>query len=106
MLTASQAASPWSQKVGFWQDGAHERALQSWGFFSLAKESGSCVWYFLGEIEISCKKYAGVGLGMVGDLFLGPDSLLSSSSPPKASLLKILLWFGAHVSSFFTLSRS
>lgn len=48
MLTARQAVSPWSQKVGFWQDGVDERALQGWGFFCLANEKVA-VLVFLGR---------------------------------------------------------
>lgn len=62
-LRASQAVSPWSQTVGFLHDGVEEWAPRSWGFFYLAKEEGSCVCYFLGEIEISYKKLCWGGVG-------------------------------------------
>lgn len=49
MLTAGQAVSPRSQKVGFLHDWVGEGALQTWGFFHLTNEKGSCSWYFLGK---------------------------------------------------------
>lgn len=63
MLNASQAVSPWSQKVGFLHDWVREGSLQTWGFFHLANEKGSCFWYFLGKMELSYKKICCGGVG-------------------------------------------
>lgn len=94
MLTAGQAVSPRSQKVGFLHDWVGEGSLQTWASFTWQMKMVAVSGISWEKWNYLTRKYAVVELRMGGDLFLGPNSLPSSPFTPTsfpASLLNLYL---------------